>query len=200
MNEVEYFLKINPKTKRIIDILDNLDSVTSSKVSGLKHCSVNKLEDLSWAGCDYGIVRIVYQCRSKLKEYKCGEIELKNFKIKLIEKVRKKKKIYIDNGILINNHQRIFLKDDEISFLTMKYLYCLNNQNEIIDYYSNSSSKLKISAKKFIELYEKVIKFIDSCSEIEENILKKIKESDNLLDLFLIEVKDVKWQENKIEL
>lgn len=200
MGKFNYYLKIDPETKNIIDILEDLESVVSERVSGLEYSSPDRLEDLRWAGCNYGIIQINERKKSLLNNYSSEGCDLNPFKSKLIKKLNNKKMIHLQNGITINGQYSMPLRDNDLVFLTMKYLYCLHNQNLEIDYYFQSTTnKLTISSKKFILLYEKIIDFIDDCSKIEIDYCKKIKSTNKILTLFLINFDNIEWRNREID-
>jgi len=201
MENFEYYIKVNLDSKKILEIFDSLSNITCPYVSGLEHLEERRLESLRWVGCDYGYIKINSNSRSRLNFYSYDEEVIKKFKVDLKLKLKKEKRRYIESGIRVNNTYSIILSDKNLLFLTMKYLYCIHNKRNDIDYFDeNSSRKITMSSKMFIEIYEKTLEFIDNVSEVEFNIKEKINEAESLLDLFYINIKNIKWNSNVIEL
>lgn len=201
MKDFEYYIKVDLESKKILEIFDSLSGVTCPYVSGLEHLEERRLESLRWIGCDYGYIKINPNSRSRLNFYSYDEEVIKKFKVDLTLKLKEEKRKYIESGTRVNNTYSIILSDKNLLFLTMKYLYCIHNKGSNIDYFDeNSNRKITMSSKMFIEIYERTLEFIDNASEIEFNIQEKINEAESLLDLFYINIKNIKWNSNVIEL
>jgi len=201
MENFEYYIKVDLESKKILEVFESLSGLTCPYVSGLEHLEERRLESLRWVGCDYGYIKITPHSRSRLKLYSCDEDVIKKFKKYLLLKLKKEKKKHIESGIKVNNNYSIILSDKNLLLLTMKYLYCIQNKGVDIDYFDECSSrKITMSSKMFIELYEKILDFIDKSSKIEYEIKERINEAESLLDLFYIDLKNIKWQSNTIEL
>jgi hypothetical protein len=190
MQDFEYYLKINVSEKKILDVLEELNE-NFGNINGLDSLEQYKIEDLSFLGYNIGFIKIVPKCRSRINQYHCSNEILENFKDKLRKKLENKKTFYLERGVKINNQYFIKLNQSEQILLTMKYLYCIDNKNSVIDYYTSSFSEINITSKDFILLYEKIINYIDQISKFMVDKMQKINNADNLIDLFLLDLNDI---------
>lgn len=191
MKHFEYYLKIDTIEKKILDVLEELDE-NFGNINGFNSLDQHKIEDLSNLGYNIGFIKIVPKCRSRINHYICDEDVIENFKNKLIKKLENKKNFYLINGVNINNQYIVPLTQSEKISLTMKYLYCINNQNSFIDYYTSTSTKINMTSKEFILMYEKIINYIDNISKFIIEKVQEINNFDNLLDLFLLDLENLK--------
>lgn len=195
MIDFQYYLKVDISEKKILDILDRLDE-NFGNINGLEYLDPIKLEDLTWMGYNIGFIKIVPKCRSRINQYHCNQEILEKFKNKLKDKIRFKQTSLLQQGVKINNQYFINLTDSEKILLTMKYLYCINNQNSSINYYASFSNKITLKSKDFIVLYEKIINYIDEISEMQIKVINQIDATDNLLDLFSFNLDSIKLDNN----
>jgi len=191
MKDFEYYLKIDTIEKKILDVLEELDE-NFGNINGFNSLEQHKIEDLSNLGYNIGFIKIVPKCRSRINHYICDKDVIENFKNKLIEKLKNKKNFYLINGVKINNQYILPLTQPEQISLTMKYLYCINNQNSFIDYYTSTCTKINMTSKEFISMYEKIINYIDNISKFIIEKVQEINNFDNLLDLFLLDLENLK--------
>lgn len=185
MNLSEFYFKVNPVKRIIIDSPKKLDH-NWKNISGFIYLPEDKIEDLSWAGYpDEGFIKICKSNIPKLEEYSSSFDTLASIKNIIKSYITTERNLKESNTVTINGKYSIHLTDKCKLALCMKYMECLSKTNFNISWKTNSGY-LDLNDKEFKNLFLNIQIYIDNLFKLEKQILDKINQANSyqlLLDV-----------------
>lgn len=169
-------------------------------ISGLSFLTDDELSDLSWAGHDgFGFIKFDSINQEIIKDYSFDGPILLKFKSQLKDKLNRDRIRHEKKGVIVNNQYLIKLDVPTKISLSMKYLQCNSNKNLFFNWETSSGYK-EFTSLEFINLFEKIMQFIQTSIDIKIEYSKKIESCNTISELISVKFSSIKWNSNEIKL
>jgi len=197
MTTDKLYVEVDLKNKIILSSPAPLE-LNWKNIGGLPFLEEHKLQDLSWAGYEnYGFIKFHNDNRIILRCFSCDFGLLEKIKSELKIKVSEIRYAYECGGVVINDQYVINTDDRSKLLIQMKYLQCKENLNSHFSW-KTSSGSVEFDSPVFINLYMKIMDFIQNCFDLESSVYDNINQCKDIIDVLNINLHSIDWNFNKI--
>jgi len=182
-----FYVFVDFKEKIILSPIQKLPE-NWNNINGLNGYDESLLKDLSWAG-HHNRGWIPYTSKD-LREYSYDEEWLESSKLNIIKEISDERKVK-SSSILSFLNQKIKLDNETKISLMFIRLNLINNPKKNVAYnFLNETVQLR--CKDFLNLYNFIDDYLQSCLQLEINLKNKIQSADNFGSLQNINL-DIEW-------
>jgi hypothetical protein len=195
----ELYIEIDPREGKILDYPKKLET-NWKNIGGLVYLDESQLKDLTWAGyLNSGFIKICKNSIDTLRNFTYDQKIFDDMKITLKDEITSLRNLHESSGVIVNNIYHINIDKHSNIMMLCKYQECLLDP-EFTFNWKVTGSFFKFKSDEFINLFLKIQKYIQTLFDKEFELHNEIDKCNNIVELISIDLENISWSDNKIEI